>query len=111
MLDIDELPYAEEMSVLIERSLPVLRELRVGVAQHAQFDMWARPSEDRTLIPPPLMPVDSTVPRPGGILGILVSRFCEHCRATDPESISNGPDTRPHKSESDLEALSVAVKQ
>lgn len=112
VLDIDELPYAEEMSVLIERSLPVLRELRVGVAQHAQFDMWARPSEDRTLIiPPQLMPVDATVPRPGGLLGILVSRFCEQYRATNSESISDRPDTRLHKSETNIEELAVPVDE
>jgi len=77
VLDMDELPYAEEMSVLIERSLERLQELRVGMAQHAQFDIWARPAEDRTLIPPPLMTAGDQVPRPGGVLGILVHRFCD----------------------------------
>jgi hypothetical protein len=79
VLDIDELPYAEEMSVLIECSLDKLQELRVGMASHAQFDMWARPSEERSPVLPPLMPgmTSDQVPRPGGILGILVHRFCD----------------------------------
>ena len=64
--------------MLIERSLPVLRELRIGVASHARVEMWARPQEDRTPIPPSQMPANATVPRPGGILGILVSQFCDH---------------------------------
>ncbi|KIX93418.1 uncharacterized protein Z520_10837 [Fonsecaea multimorphosa CBS 102226] len=77
VLDIDELPYAEEMSVLIERSLGRLQELRVGIASHAQFDQWARPSEDRTSILPPMPGMADQTPRPGGILGILVHRFCD----------------------------------
>ncbi|KIW73541.1 hypothetical protein PV04_01648 [Phialophora macrospora] len=78
VLDIDELPYAEEMSVLIERSLERLHELRVGMAPHAQFDMWARPSEERSPVLPPLIPgMSDQTPRPGGMLGILVHRFCD----------------------------------
>ncbi|EXJ89361.1 hypothetical protein A1O3_02428 [Capronia epimyces CBS 606.96] len=78
VLDIDELPYAEEMSVLIERSLGKLRELRIGMATHAQFDIWARPAEDRAPVLPPLMHgLGDQSPRPGGILGILVHRFCD----------------------------------
>ncbi|KAK5451491.1 hypothetical protein LTS15_008256 [Exophiala xenobiotica] len=100
VLDIDELPYAEEMSVLIERSLGKLQELRVGMASHAQFDIWARPAEDRASVLPPVMssPGDQT-PRPGGILGILVHRFCDpflqqrrRQSASDPETQINAVD-------------------
>jgi len=78
VLDIDELPYAEEMSVLIERSLGKLQELRIGMASHAQFDIWARPAEDRAPVLPPLIPgIGDQSPRPGGLLGILVHRFCD----------------------------------
>ncbi|KIV91750.1 hypothetical protein PV10_06257 [Exophiala mesophila] len=77
VLDIDELPYAEEMSVLIDRSLGKLQELRVGMASHAQFDLWARPSEDRAAALPSLMSAaPDQAPRPGGIMGILVHRIC-----------------------------------
>lgn len=75
VLDIDEVPYAEELSVLLERSLERLQELRVGVAVHAQRDPPFRPTEDRSPVPPPLLPNNEST-RPGGILGILVSRFC-----------------------------------
>ncbi|KIW96046.1 uncharacterized protein Z519_03112 [Cladophialophora bantiana CBS 173.52] len=77
VLDIDELPYAEEMSVLIERSLGKLQELRVGIASHAQFDIWARPAEDRAALPPLIPGMTEQTPRPGGLLGILVHRFCD----------------------------------
>ncbi|KAH0843748.1 F-box domain protein [Fonsecaea pedrosoi] len=98
VLDIDELPYAEEMSVLIERSLGRLQELRVGIASHAQFDIWARPSEDRTSILPPLMPgIGDQTPRPGGILGILVHRFCDTFShyAQNPKPSSIDPQQGP----------------
>ena len=111
VLDIDELPYAEEMSVLIERSLPVLRELRVGVAQHAQFDMWARPLEDWTMVPPPLMPVDATAPRPGGILGIIVSRFCDQFRMASPTKSQMKFDARTHKPMADVEEESITPSE
>jgi hypothetical protein len=78
VLDIDELPYAEEMSVLMERSLDRLQELRVGMASHAQFDTWARPSEDRGPVMAPLIAgMNDPQHRPGGLLGILVHRFCD----------------------------------
>ena len=77
VLDIDELPYAEEMSVLIERSVYKLRELRIGVAQHAQFDVWLRPSEDKVHVAPSTASSLYYTSRPGGILGLLVSRFCD----------------------------------
>lgn len=94
VLDIDELPYAEEMSVLIERSMGKLQELRVGMASHAQFDIWARPAEDRAPVLPPLMHgLGDQSSRPGGILGILVHRFCNafsHHRSYS----SSDPDAR-----------------
>lgn len=91
VLDIDELPYAEEMSVLIDRSLDRLHELRIGMASHAQFDMWARPSEERSPVLPPLVSgMSDQTPRPGGILGILVHRFCDafsHHQQNQPSSM------------------------
>ena len=76
-LDIDELPYAEEMSVLLERSIHKLRELRLGIAQHAHLDAWVRPLEDQMHA----VPVNGISVHPssrqGGVLGLLVSRFCD----------------------------------
>ena len=93
VLDIDELPYAEEMSVLIERSLGKLHELRIGMASHAQFDRWARPAEDRAPVLPPLVPggMGDQSPRPGGILGILVHRFCDAFSPSEDHTISPVP--------------------
>lgn len=96
VLDIDELPYAEEMSVLIDRSLDKLQELRVGIASHAQFDIWVRPAEDPTPVLPPLMTGMGDSPRPGGILGILVHRFCaafSHHKQDNLTSTSEPPRT------------------
>lgn len=89
VLDIDEVPYAEELSVLLERSLDKLQELRVGVAIHAQRDLPFRPIDDRSAVPPPLLPNDESV-RPGGILGILVSRFCT-AFGTNPVLATSAP--------------------
>lgn len=77
VLDIDEISYVEEMSVLIENSLHKLRELRVGVADHAQYDFWTMPSEERRAVPPSLIPHDRKTHLRGGIFGILIHRFCE----------------------------------
>ncbi len=40
VLDIDELAYLEEMSILIGRSQDCMRELRVGIASHAEKRPW-----------------------------------------------------------------------
>jgi len=89
VLDIDELPYAEEMSILVERSLHRMRDLRIGVAQHAQFDIWARPAEDRSLVPPLPMPHGGQVARPGGLLGIVFGQFCDDFNMTDTTGSAN----------------------
>ncbi|KAK4967018.1 hypothetical protein LTR28_003037 [Elasticomyces elasticus] len=76
VMDIDELPYLDEMSVLIGRSRHRLRELRVGVARHAVDRTWVTVWEGDDL-----RQVDKDMPtvgaatigekRLGGILGIL----------------------------------------
>ena len=104
VLDIDELPYAEEMSVLIERSLPKMRELRVGMAPHASSDDWARPSEDRSLVPPLLSGVSGPASRPGGLFGILVNRFCQ-LSAASTEPVNPEDEADPQQ-----DAISVAMK-
>ncbi|KAI9730136.1 MAG: hypothetical protein M1834_006129 [Cirrosporium novae-zelandiae] len=59
VLDIDELAYIKEMSILIGRSKNKLRELRVGIAKHAVDTVWAKASE----------PVQM------GVLGLLTSEL------------------------------------
>jgi hypothetical protein len=80
VLDIDELPYLDEMSILIARSQKKLRELRVGIAPHAQQRDWVTVWDGDGL-----QQVDynakttatSTIgeKRLGGVLGVLVGRI------------------------------------
>lgn len=76
VLDIDELPYVEEMSILIEKSRDCLRELRIGIAQHAQYDAWVRLPEDKSPAPTGAS-TGRSLSRPGGVLGILVGRILD----------------------------------
>ncbi|KAF2798257.1 F-box domain-containing protein [Melanomma pulvis-pyrius CBS 109.77] len=79
VLDIDELPYLDEMSILIARSQRKLRELRVGIAPHAQQRDWVTAWEGDGI-----HQVDYNVTstaassisekRLGGVLGVLVGR-------------------------------------
>jgi hypothetical protein len=79
VLDIDELPYLDEMSILIARSQDKLRELRVGIAPQAQQRDWVTAWEGDGI-----QQVDYDASwtgasaigekRLGGVLGILVGR-------------------------------------
>jgi hypothetical protein len=87
VLDIDELPYLDEMSILIARSKRKLRELRVGIAPHAQQRDWVTAWEGDGI-----QQVDYDASwtgasavgekRLGGVLGILVGRV-HNLRHTD----------------------------
>ncbi|KAF1970438.1 hypothetical protein BU23DRAFT_600976 [Bimuria novae-zelandiae CBS 107.79] len=80
VLDIDELPYLDEMSILIARSQKKLRELRVGIAPQAQQRDWVTAWEGEGI-----QQVDYDASwtgasaigekRLGGVLGILVGRL------------------------------------
>lgn len=79
VLDIDELAYLDEMSILIAKSQKKLRELRVGIASKAAQKDFALPWDG-----PSLQQVDhdakwpsaSTIgdKRLGGVLGVLFGR-------------------------------------
>ncbi|RMD43341.1 hypothetical protein DV735_g1711, partial [Chaetothyriales sp. CBS 134920] len=108
VLDIDELSYVEEMSVLIERSLPVLRELRVGIGRQAQAYIWTRRYEDESTAPPP--PPAANVPnprRPGGLLGIIFGRFCRALPAQ--ETVTTSAETQ-HVESHKIDGESGAVE-
>ncbi|CAO2656317.1 Nn.00g051200.m01.CDS01 [Neocucurbitaria sp. VM-36] len=89
VLDIDELPYLDEMSILIARSQKKLRELRVGIAPHAQQRDWVTVWEGDGL-----QQVDYSVSttaassigekRLGGVLGILVGRIHNMRHSEEP---------------------------
>ncbi len=96
VLDIDELPYLDEMSILIARSQKKLRELRVGIAPHAQQRDWVTVWEGDGL-----QQVDYSTSttaassisekRLGGVLGILVGRIhnIRHSEEVSPQKPSN----------------------
>lgn len=79
VLDIDELAYLDEMSILIARSQKKLRELRVGIAAKAAPREFAHPWDG-----PNLQQVDHDAKWPGantigekrlgGVLGVLLGR-------------------------------------
>lgn len=81
VLDIDEPSYAEEMADLIAKSLHTLQELRVGVALKITAQAWIKPKEDisriNLLAAATVSKNRDKIPRMGGILGVLVSRFCD----------------------------------
>ncbi|KAK3996538.1 hypothetical protein QBC44DRAFT_150117 [Cladorrhinum sp. PSN332] len=80
VLDIDEVGYIDEMAVLVERSLGVLHELKVGIAAKAVGKDFAQTWDGHDL-----KQIDHTARFPGastigdrrlgGVLGILVSKF------------------------------------
>ncbi|KAL2280724.1 hypothetical protein FJTKL_12423 [Diaporthe vaccinii] len=79
VLDVDELPYLDEMAVLVERSKNVIQELRLGVsakAVHKDFvQTWDSP-ELQQVDHNARWPGESAIGdrRLGGILGVLVGR-------------------------------------
>lgn len=111
VLDIDELAYLDEMSVLIERSIDSLQELRVGVSNKAIHHDFVQ-----TWDGPDLQQVDLNASWPGesaigerrlgGILGVLVGRIYDIRRKrasktaatklAPPAALSTGyPDSQP----------------
>ncbi|KAF2011721.1 hypothetical protein BU24DRAFT_443945 [Aaosphaeria arxii CBS 175.79] len=79
VLDIDELPYLDEMAILIARSQKKLRELRVGIASHAQQRDWVTVWEGdgvQQVDYSTTSTASSTIgeKRLGGVLGVLVGR-------------------------------------
>jgi hypothetical protein len=79
VLDIDELPYLDEMSILIARSQKKLRELRVGIASHVQSKDWVTAWEGDGIQQVDYSTTSTAASsisekRLGGVLGILVGR-------------------------------------
>ena len=89
VLDIDELPYLDEMSILIARSQRKLRELRVGVAPHAQQRDWVTVWEGDGLQQVDYSTMTTAASsiaekRLGGVLGILVGRIHNMRHSEEP---------------------------
>lgn len=81
VLDIDDLSYLDEMSVLIERSASHLRELQVGISKKAStLHEFTQPWDGANLQQvdhDAKWPGESRIPttRLGGVLGVLVGRI------------------------------------
>ncbi|KAH8166913.1 hypothetical protein CIB48_g1354 [Xylaria polymorpha] len=81
VLDIDDISYLDEMSVLIERSASQLRELQVGISKKAyNLHDFAQPWDGANLQQvdhEAKWPGESRIPttRLGGVLGVLVGRI------------------------------------
>jgi hypothetical protein len=92
VLDIDELPYLDEMSILIARSQKKLRELRVGIAPHAQQRDWVTVWDGDGLQQVDYS-VDTTAAstlgekRLGGVLGILIGRIHNMRHSDDSQTL------------------------
>ena len=83
VLDIDELSYVEEMSILLDRSRESLRELRIGIAHYAQTHSWVTISDDKADVSP-----DSV--RLHGILGVLLAKVIESVNSEGRPSLDLG---------------------
>ncbi|KAI0974414.1 hypothetical protein F4678DRAFT_422557 [Xylaria arbuscula] len=91
VLDIDNLSYLDEMSVLIERSASHLRELQVGISKRASNSHdFTQPWDGANLHQvdhEAKWPGESRIPttRLGGVLGVLVGRIYDIRRNPKPE--------------------------
>ena len=79
VLDIDEAAYLVELSVLLERSLDTLRELRIGIAPNLHSSGYV--SEDT-----PLKRLLN-----GGIIALLMSGIYDHLGALDAMELRKKP--------------------
>lgn len=95
VLDIDELPYLDEMSILIARSAKRLRELRVGIATHAQNRDWVSAWEGDGIQQVDYSTTSTAASaigekRLGGVLGILVGRVHNMRQSEERPGSSSG---------------------
>lgn len=103
VLEIDEPAYLDEISVLIEKSLKTLRELRIGLASTASVSGWAS--------------LDSEVASPdtiaGGVLGLMMSKIYKPNLAFRPkrsylpvaELLASRPETSDAEAPPELSAF------
>ncbi|KAI0535709.1 hypothetical protein GGR58DRAFT_478206 [Xylaria digitata] len=92
VLDIDDLSYLDEMSVLIERSASHLQELQVGISKRASnLHDFTQPWDGSNLQQvdhEAKWPGENRIPttRLGGVLGVLVGRIYDIRRKPSPKS-------------------------
>ncbi|KAF2156979.1 hypothetical protein K461DRAFT_220562 [Myriangium duriaei CBS 260.36] len=90
VLDIDEMQYLDEISVLIGRSLAKLKELRIGISRFCKQDDWVIAWAGDAFEQIDLSnPIRSTTAiggrRRGGVLGVLTSSFLDLKQRESPK--------------------------
>jgi hypothetical protein len=90
VLDIDEVQYLDELSVLIQRSVDKLRELRIGIAnlaKHKEFTfVWEGDNVQQVDRANPVMScITIGEKRLGGVLGILTGMIYD-VRSAEPQA-------------------------
>lgn len=74
VLDIDEPAYLDEMSVLVEKSIDTLRELRIGIASTDSVSGWASVASIVEHTWPPVHPNEGSIAS-GGVFGMIMSKI------------------------------------
>lgn len=86
VLDVDEPAYLDEMSVLVEKSIETLRELRIGIASSASVSGWASLASVVEYPWPPEHADDGSIIT-GGVFGTIMSKiYSRYGRNHSPQS-------------------------
>lgn len=86
VLDVDEPAYLDEMSVLVEKSIETLRELRIGIASTASVSGWASLASVVEYTWSPEHADDGSIIT-GGVFGMIMSKiFNRYARNHSPQS-------------------------
>ncbi len=110
VLNIDEIAYLAELSMLLERSLDKIRELRIGIASHVRVSGWV--STQSGSVGNTLSNEDNTTRnlQAGGEFAVLVNRFYDCYADRNPPNTANGdtePFSKPANTDSGNEATAV----
>lgn len=114
VLNIDEIAYLAELSMLIERSLDKLRELRIGIAPHVRVSGWV--STQSGSVGNTLSNEDNTTRnlQAGGEFAVLVTRFYDCHADRNPPNAAAGdsePVIKPANTDSENEVMAVVSPQ
>ena len=114
VLDIDEPAYLDELSVLVERSIESLRELRLGLASWFNYQN----SSHMNMTASQVSPVEAAMAysASGGVFGMVMSKIYD-CRWLDPKTQSGTGIESEKQAEAELvadnplEQLSASTQQ
>lgn len=109
VLDIDEPAYLDEMSVLVDKSLDTLRELRIGIASTASVSGWASLASivDNTSSPEHANEGGIAT---GGVVGMIMSKFySRYAQNHSPQSFLQNAELLTKSSVVDNEEEHVSI--